>query len=49
MNYKNLEIWQLARELVVEIHRMTFHKLSKYEMYEEGQQIHGQLNLLNLR
>lgn len=39
MNYKNLEIWQLARELVVKIHRMTFHKLSKYEMYEEGQQI----------
>jgi hypothetical protein len=23
MSYKNLEIWQLARELVIEIHKMT--------------------------
>ena len=39
MSYKNLEIWQLARELVIDIHRMTFHKLPKFEMYEEGNQI----------
>jgi hypothetical protein len=28
MNYKNFEIWKLADELVVEIHEMTFTKLS---------------------
>jgi four helix bundle protein len=39
MSYKNLEIWQLARELVIDIHHMTLHKLPKFEMYEEGSQI----------
>jgi four helix bundle protein len=39
MNYKDLEIWQLAKEQVVEIHRMTLHSLPKHEMYEEGCQI----------
>ena len=39
MNYKNLEIWQLAREVVIKIHDMTLHKLPKFEMYEEGSQI----------
>lgn len=38
MSYKNLEIWQLAREVVIEIHRMTL-ALPKFEMFEEGQQI----------
>lgn len=38
MSYKNLEIWQLARELVIEIHRMSL-ALPKFEMYEEGSQI----------
>ena len=38
MNYKNLEIWKLARELSIEIHRMTLN-LPKFEMYEEGSQI----------
>ncbi|QQS36696.1 MAG: four helix bundle protein [Ignavibacteriales bacterium] len=38
MSYKNLEIWQLARELVIEIHKMTL-ALPKIEMYEEGSQI----------
>ena len=38
MNYKHLEIWQLAREVVVEIHRMTL-SLPKSEQYEEGSQI----------
>ena len=38
MSYKNLEIWQLARELVIEIHKMTL-SLPKFEMYEEGSQI----------
>lgn len=39
MNYKNLEIWQLARDTVIEIHDMTIHKLPKFEMFEEGSQI----------
>ena len=38
MSYKNLEIWQLAREVVLEIHKMSL-KLPKFEMYEEGSQI----------
>ena len=38
MSYKNLEIWQLSRELVVEIHRMSL-SLPKFEIYEEGSQI----------
>ena len=39
MSYKNLEIWQLARELVIDIHKMTLTKLPKLEMFEEGSQI----------
>ena len=39
MSYKNLEIWQLARELSIDIHRMTLNELPKFEMYEEGTQI----------
>jgi len=38
MNYKNLEVWQIARELSIEIHKMTI-SLPKFEMYEEGSQI----------
>ena len=39
MNYKDLEIWKLAREIVIEIHNMTLNKLPKFEMFEEGSQI----------
>jgi four helix bundle protein len=39
MSYKKLEVWQLARELVISIHKMTLEKLPKFEMYEEGRQI----------
>ena len=39
MSYKNLEIWQLARELVIDIHKMTLQNLPGFEMYEEGKQI----------
>jgi len=38
MNYKDLEVWQIARELSIEIHKMTL-SLPKFEMYEEGSQI----------
>ena len=39
MSYKKLEIWQRARELVIDIHKMTLTELPKFEMYEEGSQI----------
>lgn len=39
MSYKNLEVWRLARELVIAIHKMTLVELPKFEMYEEGSQI----------
>jgi four helix bundle protein len=37
--YKKLRIWEQARELVIEVHRMTLSALPKFEMYEEGSQI----------
>jgi four helix bundle protein len=39
MSYKKLEIWKLARSLVIDIHRMTLEELPKFELYEEGSQI----------
>ena len=39
MSYKKLEIWQIARKLVIDIHKMTLCKLPKFEMFEEGGQI----------
>ena len=39
MSYKKLEIWQLANELVVKIHKMSLQELPKFELYEEGSQI----------
>ena len=39
MNYRNLEVWKLARELVIAIHQMTLTKLPKFEAFEEGSQI----------
>ena len=38
MSYRKLQIWILAREVVIEIHEMTM-KLPKFEMFEEGSQI----------
>ncbi len=38
MKYKDLEVWQIARELTINIHKMTM-ILPKFEMYEEGSQI----------
>jgi four helix bundle protein len=38
MSYRNLEVWKLAREVVIEIHSMTLH-LPKFELYEQGSQI----------
>jgi four helix bundle protein len=38
MSYRNLEIWHIARELTIDVHKMTL-QLPKFEMYEEGSQI----------
>lgn len=38
MSYKNLDVWKLSREIVIDIHKMTM-KLPKFELYETGSQI----------
>jgi len=38
MSYKNLEIWKLSRDMVLEIHQMTI-SLPKFEQFETAQQI----------
>ena len=38
MSYRKLQIWVIAREIVIEIHEMSL-KLPKFELYEEGSQI----------
>ena len=37
-SYRDLEIYQLAHRLAVDVHKMTL-ELPKFEMYEEGRQI----------
>jgi four helix bundle protein len=39
MNYRSLEVYQLADELVLKIHEMTLVDLPRFEMYETGSQI----------
>jgi four helix bundle protein len=39
MSYRKQEIWRLARDLSIEIHRMTLCTLPHFELYEEGAQI----------
>jgi len=39
MSYKKLEIWDLARSLVIDIHAMALTDLPRFEMYETGSQI----------
>ena len=39
MSYRTMEIWQMARTLVIDVHKMTLTKLPKFEMFEEGSQI----------
>ena len=36
MNYRNLEVWQLARDLVIAIHNMSLTKLPKFEMFDRN-------------
>ncbi|MEI6898625.1 MAG: four helix bundle protein [Bacteroidota bacterium] len=44
MSYKNLEIWKLAREVSLEIHKMTLTELPSHELYETGSQIRRSSN-----
>jgi four helix bundle protein len=37
--YRDLEIWKLARQIAIGVHRMTLQNLPKFEMYEEASQI----------
>ena len=39
VDHKDLEVWQIARDLSIKIHRMTLSELPKFEMYESGSQI----------
>jgi len=39
MSYRDLQVWQLSRELVIDVHKMTLKELPKFEMYEEGAQV----------
>jgi four helix bundle protein len=39
MGYRDLTIWQLARDMTVTVHRMTLEKLPRFELQEEGSQI----------
>ena len=38
-SYKDLEVFLLAKELAITIHKLTIKELPKFEMYEEGSQI----------
>jgi four helix bundle protein len=39
MSYRDLEIWKLARQIAIAVHRMTLQNLPKFEMYEQASQI----------
>jgi len=36
LSYRKLEIWQMAKNLSIDVHKMTLEKLPKFEMFEEG-------------
>lgn len=38
MSYKDLEVWQIAKDVTLDVHVMSL-KLPKFEQYEEAQQI----------
>jgi four helix bundle protein len=37
--YEDTALYKLAKEMAVELHRLTLDELPKFEMYEEGAQI----------
>ncbi len=44
ISYKKLEVWQLARELVINIHQMTLHDLPKMKCLKKQAKFAVQLN-----
>ncbi|GAB4413560.1 MAG: hypothetical protein Fur0044_07970 [Anaerolineae bacterium] len=38
-SYEDSELYKLAKQMAVEIHKMTLDELPKFEMYEQGSQI----------
>lgn len=38
-SYEDLNVYQLAKQMAVEVHRATLEVLPKFEMYEQGSQI----------
>jgi four helix bundle protein len=38
-SYEDLEIYRIAKELAIKVHKITLEELPKFEMYEEGSQI----------
>jgi len=38
-SYRDLEIWKLARQVAIAVHRMALQNLAKFEMLEEASQI----------
>lgn len=37
--YQRLEVWRLARDLSVDIHRITLEQLPRFELHEVGSQV----------
>lgn len=38
-SYEDLEIYSLAKQLAVRLHKITIEKLPKFELFEEGSQV----------
>ncbi len=39
MSYQKLDIYQLSKKLVLDIHQLTITELPRFELFEEGSQI----------
>lgn len=39
MSYENSALYRLAKQMAVELHKLTLNELPKFEMYEQGSQI----------
>lgn len=45
--YKDMEIYKMAHELAIEVHKMSL-ELPKYELYEEGSQVRRASKAINI-
>jgi len=46
ISYRTLTIWQEARSIVIDVHKMTLTNLPAFELYEEGSQIRRSVKLV---